>query len=958
MKRFRNSLLLVGFLLPAAAPAQDAKSGVLGRVLNSETGEPLGFASVGFFRTDAVPGTPDAAPRGAIGKGDGTYRVPLAPGTYRAEIQYISYQTLKVVGILVEEGEFTTLDFTLKPSAIEMEAVEVTAQEVRTSEAAVLAQRKKAPAASDGISSEQIKRTSDGNAAEVATRVTGVSVVGDRYVNIRGLGERYNSTLLDGATIASPEPDRRVAPLDLFPSDLVDNLVVQKSYTPDLPGEFAGGAVNINTREFPGERVFSFSASTGYNSSTTGEEFRTYAGGQRDAFGFDDGTRAFPDLVKELASNKKIVEGNVFSDRGFSADTIAAFGKSFNKVWTPKTENGSPAYSFSGSYGDQFTVFGRDLGIFAGASLKNGFQSYDFEKNVFESANDAGFLTSTAEYEGTVSEAEVLWGSLLHSSFRISDAHTLSLRAMYDRSSEDEVRFYEGYEGDTSQRPIRDTRFQFIERGIFSGTVETDHALPALADSKVHLRGTYSQSERNEPDRREYVYEFVERIIEDPGTGEQDTTAAWELSSVSPDKSFSRFFSELDDIERGVDGNWSVPFPAFGGLQGKVKAGFALKNKDRDFFLRRFTYTQPLLSAGVDLTLPPDSLMTDEKIAGSRRDGFVLEERTRSQDTPDNYNGSHDIHAEFLMVDLPVTKALRAVAGARVETSKQSILAYDYLNHLEAPITARLENTDVLPSVNLSYAVTPSFNVRGAYFKTLARPELREIAPYSIANFQGDFEEEGNPDLKRSRIHSYDLRFEYFPGASEVLAVSGFYKQLLDPIEKSVQGGDDPVYKPINGQGGFVRGVELESRVGLGRIADPLDGFGFNGNLTLVKSETELDRLGIQFSPKRPLQEQSPYVANAGLSYASGKDRTQVALLYNVFGRRIRYVGFGTLPDIYEEPRQTLDLTMSHGLAGARLKVAVENLLDAETRFEQGSQITDRYDKGRSLSVSLSYGSR
>lgn len=940
--------------------AQDTKSGVMGKVVDSGTGEVLGFASVGFFRTDALHGTIEAAPRGAVGKGDGSYRVPLAPGTYRAEIQYISYHTLKVAGILVKENEFTTLDFTLTPSAVQLKTVEVTAQEVRTSEAAVLSQRKKAAASSDAISSEQIKRTSDGNAAEVATRVTGVSVIGDRYVNIRGLGERYNSTMLDGATIASPEPDRRVAPLDLFPSDLVDNLVVQKSYTPDLPGEFAGGAVNINTRQFPGERMYSFSVSTGYNTSTTGEAFQTYAGGKRDALGMDDGTRDFPDLVKQLASQKKIVEGNVFSDRGFSADTLAAFGRAFNKVWTPQSEDGSPAFSFSGSYGDQFAVFGRDLGFFAGASLKNSFQSYDFDKNVFESANDEGVLTPTATYKGTSSESEVLWGSLLHSSFRISDAHTVSVRAMYDRSSEDEVRFYEGYEGDTSQRPIRDTRFQFIERGIFSGTVETESSLRALGDSKVHLRGTYSQSERNEPDRREYVYEyFEERTFEDPATGEQDTTAArWELSSVSPDKSFSRFFSELDDIERGVDGSWSVPFPAFGGLDGKVKAGFALKNKDRDFFLRRFTYTIPLVSAGVDLSLPPDSLMTDENIAGSRVDGFVLEERTRSQDTPDNYNGSQNIRAEYLMVDVPVTTAFRAVVGARVETSEQSILAYDYLNHLQDPITARLENTDVLPSINLTYALKPSLNLRSAYFKTLARPELREIAPYSIANFQGDFEEEGNPDLKRSRIHNYDVRLEYFPGANEVVAVSGFYKQLLDPIEKSVQGGDDPVYKPINGQGGFVRGVEFESRLGLGRIADPLDSFGFNGNLTLVKSETELDRLGIQFSKERPLQEQSPYVANVGLTYASGKDRTQVALLYNVFGRRIRYVGFGTLPDIYEEPRETLDLTMSHGLAGARLKIAMENILDAETRFEQGDQVTDLYDKGRSFSVALSYGSR
>ena len=593
--------------------------------------------------------------------------------------------------------------------------------------------------------------------------------------------------------------------------------------------------------------------------------------------------------------------------------------------------------------------------MFAGASLKNSFQSYDFEKNVYESMNSSGLLTSTAEYKGAASEDEVLWGSLLHASYRISDAHTVSVRGMYDRSSEDEVRVYEGYEGDTSQRPIRDTSFLFVERGLFSGAIESEHSLQSLLNSKVNLRGSYSQSERNEPDRREYVYEYVTRFTEDPATGEQDSSSAWELSSVSPDRSFTRFFSELDDIERSFDGNWSIPFEHWDGLEAKFKAGFASKNKDRDFSLRRFSFTQPLPVAGVDLTQSPDALMTDENITGSRLDGFTLDERTRFTD---NYRGMHDLHAGFLMMDLAVTKELRAVTGVRVETSNQRILSEDYLYKNEAPLRAQLQDNDILPSINLTYALTPTFNLRSSYFKTLARPELREIAPYSMANYQGDFEEEGNPDLRRSLIHSYDVRAEYFPTANEVFAMSVFTKRLIDPIEKSVQGGDDPVYKPINGQGGTLHGIELESRIGLSRITPPLSSFSLNGNLTLVRSRTKLDRLGIQFSQERSLEGQSPYVANVGLSYTSAKDRTQATLFYNVFGRRIRYVGFGTLPDIYEEPRHNLDLTVSHGLAGARVKLALENILDEDNRFRQGDQITDRFEKGRGLALSLSYGSR
>lgn len=957
----RGFLTLALSLSPLSASAQTTPAapnapncGVIGKVVSSETGEPLGFASVGFISETAAAGTPEAKPKGGIGKGDGSFRVALPPGSYRAEVQYISYQLTRISNVVVKDGEWTTLNLSLTPSAIQLKAVEVTAQEVRNAESAILSKRKKAMAASDGISAEQIRKSADGNVAEVATRVTGVSVVGDKYVYIRGLGERYNSTLLNGATIATPEPERRVVPLDLFPSDLVDNLVVQKAYTPDLPGEFAGGAVDINTREFPGKRTFSFSASTGYNSETTSKDFQTYNGGKRDALGFDDGTRKLPDIIEQLASNQPIKSRGVASSSGFPADTLEIMAEAFGQTWTPEKKQGSPAFNFGASYADQHQFFGRDLGIFAGGSLKNSFQTFGFEKNVFESRAADGLLTSTATYDGASSEREVLWGSLLHASYRMNDAHTLSVRSMYDRSAEDEVRTYEGFEGDTSQRLIRDTRFLFVERGLFSGSVETDHSFRALHDSKAQLRYSYSQSERNEPDRREYVYEFYEREVEDE-IGNIDTLRVWELSQTSPDRSFTRLFSNLDDIERSVDGHWTTPFPFFNGLEAKVKAGVSHKNKDRDFFLRRFTFNQPLASTRTDLSLPPESLMVDSKIAGSRFQGFQLEERTRNTD---NYRGSQNLTAEYLMVDVPLTSKARMVTGARVETSKQSVLTEDILYKTEDTIRSELKTTDVLPSVNMTYAVTSGVNARASYSRTLARPELREIAPYSISNYQGDFEEEGNPDLKRSIIHNYDLRLEYFPGANEVVAVSGFYKNLVDPIEKSIQGGDDPVYKPINGQGGHVQGLEFESRVGLGRISPSIRTLGINSNLTLVESETELDALGIQFSNKRPLEGQSSYVANVGLSFVSEKDRTQVSLLYNVFGKRLRYVGFGTLPDVYEQPRQNLDLTVNHSLGGARFKIAAENLLDSESRFEQNGQITDLSRKGRGFSVSLAYGSR
>jgi TonB-dependent receptor len=949
---------LASFLMfPPALYAEEA-SGVVGRIFSIENGAPLRFANVVFIRTDLT--TPGASPvaQGTVARRDGTYRIELAPGTYALEVQYIGYASLRVSDVAVTAGQFTVIDAPLTVQAIQMETVEVNATTIRNTQAAVLAKQKSAPAVSDGISAEQIKRGGDSNAAEVANRVTGVSVVGGKYVYVRGLGERYSATMVNGNTIGSPEPNKKVVPLDLFPSGMVETFVIQKTYTPDQPGEFGGGVVDIRSLAFPGERSWSLSVSGGEHAPTTGKDFYTYAGGDHDYWGFSDGVRDLPGLLEELAPDQRVFHNTslVGSGGGFDGETITALGRAFNKVWEPTRETAQPKHSYAGSYGDEIQLFSRSLGVQSSFSLNHAYQQIDFEERLFEAQTSDSSLSTRYDYRGQDSEASTLWGGLLNASYRVSDRHTLTASAMYNRSMEDLVRRYEGVNTDTG-RDARVTRLQYVERGVFVGSAGMAHDLRFLNDTRVEWRGSYSWSERNEPDRREYLYELSEQT--DSETGE--TVESWVLTRRSKSLGFTRLFTGMDEYDRGLQLDVETPFPVWGGREATAKVGTLLKNKDRNSATRRFGFVTPGGSAGLDLSQSPEELLIDENI-GAGRNQFVLDELTQATD---KYAAHHDLHAQYAMVDVPLTRRLRFVGGARLETSDFEVVTRDPFLPDAPPVVASLDDRDVLPSANLAFALTEEINLRGAYSRTLARPDVRELTPFSLPDFASGFALIGNPELNRTQLDNYDLRAEWYPGAGELIALSGFYKDLTDPIELSLQSvAGNPALMPVNGHEAFLYGTEAEARVGLGRFTTRLHNFGVSTNVTLVKSEAKIqDESGAGLEAReRPLQGQPPYVFNAGLFFETRGATTSASLAYNVFGRRLHAVGLRTTPDIYEEPRRSVDLAIGQKVGPVRIKAGAENLLDEDEKHTQeldsGATFTQhRAETGRSFSLSIGYGS-
>lgn len=960
LRRLALPLALLAALLPAAAgAAQEFDSGVYGIVVDSETGEEISFANIVLVPEDQ-PGSSPESWRGTHSKIDGTFRIEAPPGRYTLQTNFLGYNNLRITGIQIVAGTFSKYDATLTPAAIEMGTVEVRATAIKGSDAAILANQRKSGTVSDAVGSDQMSRTSDSNAAEVLNRVTGLSVVGGRYVYVRGLGERYSATQVNGTTVGTPEPNKRVVPLDLFPSSLLEKVVVQKTYTPDQPGEFGGGVVDVNTRDFPGQPVWSLSLASGVNATSFRQDFWNYRSGGNSVFGFSQGSRDLPPGIptSEPIAGKTIID----TTRGFSDEEITAMGRSFNRIWTPEKGSARPPYNLAGSYGREFHLFGRPLGLLGSMSLNNTFSSHDFEENTWRGSGSS--LSPNTTYAGEQSVAAVLWGAMMNTSYRLSDAHTLTLRSMYNRSAEDEVRLYGGYNYSDGAE-IRDTRFRYIERGLFVGSLGMDHYFESLGRSRLEWKATYSQAERNEPDRREYVYELNERITgggyDDPDTGEwvevpYDTAYVWELSGRRPSNSFSRMYGYTDDIERGYQADWSLPFRQWSGLPSTFKAGYMLKDKNRDMNLRRFAYqvpTVPSSVSGIDLGQEPEELLVDENI-GAGTKYFTLKEYTRDTDS---YFAAQEVYARYFMVDMPLFPKMRLVSGIRWETSDQRAVSDSPYNG-GAAVSAGLRNTDALPSVNLTYNPVENLNLRAAFSKTVSRPDLRELSPFNLTDFQSGAEEEGNPDLKRALIRSYDLRSEYFLGGDELLAVSAFYKKIEDPIERSVFASAGLIYKPFNGAGGTLKGMEFDSRLSLSRLTPRLNGLGLSSNLTLVKSETERNAGSVETSASRPLEGQSPYVLNLGVFYASPTGGTQASVLYNVFGRRLAGVGAFGLPDTYEMPRHSLDTTVSHAATGGRLKLSLENLLDDDYRTEQEGLLVSRSKRGRSVSLSYAYGSK
>lgn len=844
---------------------------------------------------------------------DGRYRLDLPPGTYTLRISFELHRPMRIEQVVVKEGKLTQFNAKLVPDEGAVEEVLIEESVDRSSTEGQALTRKQSAVAGDGVGRAEIARTPDRNAAEAAQRVVGATIVGGRFVFVRGLGERYTNALLNDAPLPSPEPDRNTVPLDLFPSLVLDSLTIVKQFTPDMPADFAGGSVRISTRSFPKEPLFQISLTGGYNTESTFRRRPGYYSSNTDWLGFDGGRRAFPPGIP----NRKL------STSDTSLTEKVGYGYRFNTPMSSLRKLSPLNHGLSVVAGNAYKL-GADnkVGYMLALTYGRTYQLRSITARSFQFstlADDSSAVLVKDDFHGQQGIDTVRWGAFATASLELAKRHTLSIVGLRSQSADD---LTSELEGEFSNSGVFHTsHFEYVSRSLNFLQLRGEHRYAKQNELQINWHTSIARADRSQPDTRDVRYAKTER----------DGQAGWEFS---PDS--SGLHSWLEQGDTTYVGGLDVLQPVIKGPEHalKLKLGGLLTSRDREFYGRRFQleparvrgelYKNASFCGGERWSQQcPNQLFRQELIVP---DGLLLDEWTLDFD---QYETGLDVYAGYGMFDVQVLRDLRAVAGVRGEITSQRFIGFNPFDRAGTAHQSQTLTTDWLPGVSLIYAIGPMVNARFGASQTLARPQLREFAPTLSTTYSGDTPVQGNSGLEITKITNLDLRLEAFPSLREVLALSVFYKHFQKPIEEVIT--TNGILSFSNATRASLIGIELEGRKNLASLAPQLEDFTVMANVTLVRSEVELGfRRAAATNDHRPLSYQSPYVINLALDYGNERSKTDFRVLYNVSGPRITAVGSNGVPDVYELPRHQVDASVAQKLGKHfELKLQGQNLLGA-----------------------------
>lgn len=986
-------VVLVGLgLVPVSASAQDANApdssatgSVTGVIVEAKSGAPLPGANVKIKGTTTGTST-DL---------NGRYRLEgLTPGAYSLLFSFVGFQKKTVTGVEITAGQTTQLDVTLREEAAKLKGVVVEAKAARDSNAGLLKEREAAPVVSNAISADMMSKAGISNAADAMKKVTGASVVEGKYVYIRGLGDRYTTTQLNGIAMPTASPNRDAVQFDLFSTNLLDNIVTKKTFTPDLPGNFAGGLTNINTESYPANLTFQISSSTSIGTQTHfTNNFLSTPGGKWDFLAIGDGTRSLPDPVQSLTADqipsnvRRTVSDQLGNGGGSEAGVrLNKLSRSFNNNMAVVRGRAPLNQSYSLSIGNEINSAGDPLGVLL--NLNYGYSSSYYEGFQGRYRGPRGDGSDSLDTELLVNEAKgtttAKLGGLLSLNYRLAQNHELGATAMYTRHGEStaQTRFGQWPEqfGSDPTVHFQDRNLHYTRRELYSTQLRGRHLFPGLGDTEIEWTTGVSDTRQEEPDTRLFG-NLVREQMEDGAV--VDTSYVVDLTGFPPP---TRYYRELNENSYSAKVDVSIPF---GGNESTVKVGGSYRVENRTFNERGFVFEPP---SNPSYNGNPEAYFADDNMGITDTltiaEGTPFERKSpefgntvyEESEAQDRYQGDQTVAAGYAMVDWSVTERLRLIGGARVERTDLQIeseaLEQSTGSGLSPDDTTdgAINVMDVLPSLNAVYELRDDMNLRFAATRTLARPTFREIAPFSReSNVLGELVI-GNPSLDRSLITNLDLRWEWFPAPGEIVGVSVFGKGFRDAIE---------VYllPTTNGQRTWantdarVYGAEFELRTQLGRFADLLTHFTLGTNLSLIHSAAEEPQLegglgddsyngdggGPQNSrDTRPLQGQSPYTFNMDLSYENPNTGTSAGLYFNTFGERLTALGVFQKPDVYEQPFHQLNVTFSQRFRDHwTVDLSVENLLGDTARkihpFRENEFVYQRTPEERAISLGLSY---
>jgi len=915
MKRILG--LLPALLLYCSVPAQ--KGTISGTVTTLENGrpEPQPFASVSIKGT----GT------GASTDIDGKYYFKVEPGTWTVVSALVGRVPVERT-VTVTADETMTVDLRLDGDATVMKAVQVVKEKRVDTEAAVLMETRKSDQVVSGIGRQQIAKSQDRTASDVVKRIPGVTIINDRFIMVRGLTDRYNYVMLNDATAPSLEADKRAFSFDMIPSGALDRILIYKSASPELPGDFSGGTVKVATIGVPDKNATEVNYSLGYRPGTTFRDFYQSKGSPTDALGFDNGFRklpgGFPANLYQVTDPQQ----------------LAALGREMPNNWTATPHSALPdqranlflARRFGKEGGARFGT----VNAISYSNTSTAYTARNFNYNAYDlNARRSDTIYSYADNENIrMARMSVMsnWSALL------ADGTKLEFRNLFNQSGEERTTLRTGRNLEEGNE-VRNYAFRYQQRMIYSGQLHGSHELKADV-SRLDWTLGYGKAISKEPDFRRV------RTVRDLNGSDADTPFQTVIASSATTLDAGRFFSDLDEtvMSGKLDHELRIPLKKEG-LLPKITVGAYVERKDREFAARwmslRIASTSQFDNS--QLYLPLDEVFSAEHINPTT--GFKLEEGTNPSDA---YTGANTLLAGYLAGQIVMENKWNVKAGARVEHNRQELNSGTYGGQ---PVGVDKRLLFVLPSVNASLNITERSVLRAGWGTTLNRPEFRELAPFAYYDFSTNTVIYGNPKLRTASVQNADARFEFYPSLNEVVSLGAFYKRFSDPIEMyyvpGTGGGGTRNFTFYNAVSAHSMGLEAEVRLSTASWAPEgfLARWGVLFNGAWIHSAVDLGATQGGQASERPMMGQSPWVLNAGLYYADPEHKLQFNVLYNVSGPRLFAVGSIGIPDIHEMPRNVLDITASKGL-GKRfeVKVGAQDVLNQRTRLLQDSNADDRLE--------------
>jgi TonB dependent receptor/CarboxypepD_reg-like domain/TonB-dependent Receptor Plug Domain len=930
---------------------------VRGAMNEAKTGEPILFGTVLVKNSAGIGTTSDL---------DGTYSLSLEPGTYQLEFSYIGLASVTISDVVVTANNVTIVNAQLEENSQVIEEVVVTAKSSRNTEVALATLKRNSTNVIDGITASNFKKIGDSDAASAMKRVTGVSVEGGKYIYVRGLGDRYTKSILNGMEVPGLDPDRNTLQMDIFPTNILDNIIVLKSFTADLPADFTGGVINVSTKDFPEERSGSVSVGVTYNPSMHfNNNYLTSSTGKLDFLGMDDGLR-------EIPTNRRLnipFRTNAVVDPSGAGKEFRTILEGFNPNMAVTRSSSFMDYNFGFSLGNQKQKTGYTLGYNFGLSYQNNTEFFeDAEYNVFGKDRDPSKtqLEQRIGQKGSFGSNNVLLAGIGGFSFK-TKASKISLSLLHIQNGESKNGIFDYNSTDFGANFSGfQHNIEYSERRISNALLKGTHS---LAKGKWNLQWNLSPtiSSINDPDIRIVRYRT------------DGTSLTIGTESGIPERVW-RFLDEVNySGNTHIERNYRVKE-----RNAKLKFGVAYALKERDFEIQNFQ----IYTNGTVLTGNPEEIFSSENLWSAENTNGTTYDPQFIPFNPNKFNSSSTNIGGYVSNEMYFGSKLKTIIGVRAEQFTQLYTGRNQsgesFNNKEV-----FDKLNLFPTANLIYELKENQNIRVSYARTIARPSFKEASfatiadPISGRTFIGGFfkdidvstgETIWDGQLVSTDIENFDLRWEMFTEKGQTVSVSTFYKMFTNPIEivQYVQAAGN--FQPRNVGNGSVLGLELEVIKNLGFMSDKFSDVSFNINTTFAQSSIEMSaselksrqltaRTGQEIDDTRQMAGQAPFIINTGLSYKSAKNNMEIGVFYNVQGRTLKFVGIADRPDVYTVPFHSLNLNFNMPFGEDdkfNLGFKVNNLLNSVrqevfSNFNAEDQIFTNLNPGAAFSFRFGY---